>query len=474
MASGHLLVVDDEPSILGTLKKALTLEGYRVDVAGGAKLADTRVQTGAYDLVLLDVALPDGDGVELLGKWRSAGITTSVVMMSGHATIDLAVKALRLGATDFLEKPLSTDRLLVVIDNTLRLTHALAEKHTLRKEAGYFDELIGTSGPMRELTQRISRVAPTRAAVLITGERGTGKELVAKAIHRLSPRRDAPLEKLNCAAVPKDLFESELFGHEPGAFTGATKLRRGKFERANGGTLFLDEVGDMPVPLQAKLLRVLQEQEIERVGCSDVIRIDVRVVAATNKNLVQASANGEFRADLLDRLNVVPLELPPLRARRDDIVALASHFLDLARESHGRLNVSFQREALQVLTHHAFPGNVRELRNLVERLVILTPDDVITAADARAALGIQDTKISAGLYQHGVPYRVLVEEAERAILTEALQAHQHQMAATARTLGLERSHLYKKLKALGLRGTEEPRTDETGSEDAEDQGPASP
>ncbi len=472
MASGHLLVVDDEPSILGTLKKALTLEGYRVDVAGGAKLADSRVQTGVYDLVLLDVALPDGDGVELLARWRSAGITTPVVMMSGHATIDLAVKALQLGATDFLEKPLSTDRLLVVIDNTLRLTHALAEKQSLRQEAGYFDELIGSSGPMRELTQRIARVAPTRAAVLITGERGTGKELVAKAIHRLSPRRDAPLEKLNCAAVPKDLFESELFGHEPGAFTGATKLRRGKFERAHGGTLFLDEVGDMPLPLQAKLLRVLQEQEIERVGGGDVIRIDVRVVAATNKNLTQATSNGEFRADLLDRLNVVPLELPPLRARRDDIVPLASHFLELARESHGRLNIAFQREALQVLANHAFPGNVRELRNLVERLVILTPDDVITAADARAALGLQETKISAGLYRPGVPYRVLVEEAERAILTEALQAHQHQMAATARALGLERSHLYKKLKALGLRGNEE-RADEA-REDAEDQDPVGP
>lgn len=465
MASGHLLVVDDEPSILGTLKKALTLEGYRVDVAGGAKLADSRVQTGVYDLVLLDVALPDGDGVELLGRWRSTGIATPVVMMSGHATIDLAVKALQLGAIDFLEKPLSTDRLLVVIDNTLRLAHALAEKQTLRQEAGYFDELVGSSGPMRDLTQRITRVAPTRAAVLITGERGTGKELVAKAIHRLSPRRDAPLEKLNCAAVPKELFESELFGHESGAFTGATKLRRGKFERANGGTLFLDEVGDMPTPLQAKLLRVLQEQEIERVGGSDLIKIDVRVVAATNKDLARASQSGEFRADLLDRLNVVPIELPPLRARRDDIVPLAHHFLALAAQSHGRPNITFHRDALHVLSQYAFPGNVRELRNLVERLVILTPDDEITAADARSALGLQPAKVTAGLYQPGVPYRVLVEEAERTILNEALASHQHQMAATARALGLERSHLYKKLKALGLRGSDEARSGDTASDE---------
>lgn len=464
MPSGQLLVVDDEPSILGTLKKALSLEGYRVDVAGGAKLADSRVQSGAYDLVMLDVALPDGDGVELLSRWRAAGITTPVVMMSGHATIDLAVKAVQLGAIDFLEKPLSTDRLLVVIDNTLRLAKALAEQQALRKEAGYFDELIGSSAPMHDLTHRISRVAPTRAAVLITGERGTGKELVAKAIHRLSPRSNAPLEKLNCAAVPKELFESELFGHESGAFTGATKLRRGRFERANGGTLFLDEIGDMPLPLQAKLLRVLQEQELERVGGNDLIKVDVRVIAATNKNLAQATATGEFRADLYDRLNVVPLELPPLRARRDDIVPLALHFLALARESHGRREVRFQPDALQTLTQHSFPGNVRELRNLVERLVILTPDDEITATDTRAALGIQDAKTSVGLYQPGVPFRDLVEEAERVILTEALRAHHNQMAATARALGLERSHLYKKAKALGLRGAEDLRAaDETTS-----------
>lgn len=468
MPSGHLLVVDDEPSILGTLKKALTLEGYRVDVAGGAKLADSRAQAGAYDLVLLDVALPDGDGVELLSQWRSAGITTPVIMMSGHATIDIAVKAVQLGAVDFLEKPLSTDRLLVVVDNTLRLASALAEKQTLRKEAGYFDELIGTSTPMRDLTNKITRVAPTRAAVLLTGERGTGKELVAKAIHRLSPRKDAPLEKLNCAAVPKELFESELFGHEPGAFTGATKLRRGRFERANGGTLFLDEVGDMPLPLQAKLLRVLQEQELERVGGNELIRIDVRVIAATNKNLVQASQNGEFRPDLLDRLNVVPLELPPLRARRDDIVPLALHFLALARESHGRLNITFHAEALSALSSHAFPGNVRELRNLVERLVILTPDDEITATEVRAALGLQDTKPAHGLYRPGVPFRLLVEEAERTILTEALHAHNHQMTATARALGLERSHLYKKAKSLGLRGTEGLRDAETGDAETRD------
>src|SRR5690606_28844293 len=349
MEAGHVLIVDDEPTILGTLKKALTLEQYRVDVAGGANLADRKIRTGEHDLVLLDVALPDGDGVELLRGWRQRGVTTPVVMMSGHATIDLAVRALQLGALDFLEKPLSTDRLLVVIDNALRLVRAEAEKEQLRREAGYFDELIGASASMRELGDRLARVAPTRAPVLITGERGTGKELVAKALHRLSPRHAKPLEKLNCAAVPKDLIESELFGHEAGAFTGATKQRRGKFERAHGGTLFLDEIGDMPLTMQSKLLRVLQEQEIERVGGSSVLKVDVRVVAATNKNLVEACQDGSFRPDLYDRLNVVPLQLAPLRARREDVQTLAEHFLNLARQSHGRAGVRFQQSALEAL-----------------------------------------------------------------------------------------------------------------------------
>lgn len=454
MESGHVLIVDDEPAILGTLKKALTLEHYRVEVAGGAALADKRVSTGEHDLVLLDVALPDGDGVELLRDWRKRGLTVPVVMMSGHATIDLAVRALQLGALDFLEKPLSTDRLLVVIDNALRLVRAEAEKEQLRREAGYFDELIGSSQSIRDLSSRIARVAPTRAPVLITGERGTGKEIVAKALHRLSPRKTKQLEKLNCAAVPKDLIESELFGHEAGAFTGATKQRRGKFERAHGGTLFLDEIGDMPLAMQAKLLRVLQEQEIERVGGNALLKVDVRVIAATNKNLVEACEDGSFRPDLYDRLNVVPLQLDPLRARREDVRPLAEHFLAVARESHARARVSFHASALEALQLHSFPGNVRELRNLVERLVILSPDNEITAADVKAALGMSQTPAAVGLYRAGVPFRVLVEEAERTILAEALSANGNQMAATARALGLERSHLYKKTKALGLRGDE--------------------
>jgi DNA-binding NtrC family response regulator len=451
MPRGVILVVDDEPSILNTLKKALSLEGYTVDVAGGVRLAEERIAKRSYDAMLFDVALPDGDGVKLLEQLRAAGNETPVLMMSGHATIDAAVRATRLGALDFLEKPLSTDRLIVVLDNTLRLVRAEAEARELRVEAGYFDELVGSSRAMRELSDQVARAARSQASVLLTGERGTGKELVARAIHRGSPRAKGPLEKLNCAAVPAELIESELFGHEAGAFTGATKQRRGKFERAGGGTLFLDEVGDMPLAMQAKLLRVLQEREIERVGGNETIKIDVRVVAATNKDLQAACSKHEFRADLYDRLNVVPLALPPLRARREDIPELCARFLELAVKLNNRPGVTLSSDAVSTLTRHAFPGNVRELKNLIERLVILTPDEVISGDDVRRSLGLSGAPALAGLYRPGVPFRVLSEEAERTILDEAIAHHGGQMAATARSLGLERSHLYKKAKALGLR-----------------------
>jgi DNA-binding NtrC family response regulator len=449
---GHLLVVDDEAAILSTLKKALSLEGYSVDVAGGVTLAEERIRKGNYDVVLLDVALPDGDGVELLERLRASGNSVSAIMMSGHGTVEAAVRATKLGALDFLEKPLSTDRLLLVVDNALRLLRAEAEAEALKAAAGYFDELLGDSAAMSELRDQVRRAARSSAAVLVTGERGTGKELVARAVHRASPRSKGPLEKLNCAAVPADLIESELFGHEAGAFTGATKLRRGKFERASFGTLFLDEVGDMPLSMQAKLLRVLQESEVERVGGSETLRVDVRVVAATNKDLVEACKAGTFRADLYDRLNVLPVALPPLRARRGDVAPLARHFVTLAARANDRPGAALTPEAVTALERHPFPGNVRELRNLVERLVILSPDDAITAADVERALGMGASPGTLGLYRPGVPFRVLSEEAERTILEEALAHHGGQMAATARALDLERSHLYKKARALGLRG----------------------
>lgn len=452
MARGEILVVDDEPSILSTLKKALSLEGYRVDVAGGIAIAEERLAKKGYDVVLLDVALPDGDGLELLGRLRAGGSESSVIMMSGHATVDLAVRATKLGALDFLEKPLSTDRLLLMLDNTLRLARVEAEARELRSAAGHFDELIGTSPSMQALREQVLRAARSTASVLIGGERGTGKELVARAIHRSSTRAQAPLELLNCAAVPAELIESELFGHEAGAFTGATRQRRGKFERAHGGTLFLDEVGDMPLGMQAKLLRVLEAREVERVGGSETFKVDVRVVSATNKDLPAACQAGGFRADLFDRLNVVPLELPPLRARRNDIPELATRFLEVARRANGRPGLELTPEAEKVLGSLPYPGNVRELKNLIERLVILNPDDTVRGSDVERLAGMGSASLPVGLYRPGVPFRVLSDEAERMILEEALAHHSGQMAATARALSLERSHLYKKAKALGLRG----------------------
>ncbi|MBL9024730.1 MAG: sigma-54-dependent Fis family transcriptional regulator [Myxococcales bacterium] len=449
MARAHVLVLDDERSILTTLQKALSLEGYTVDVAGGVKIAEEKLAKTSYDIALFDVALPDGDGVTLLQKVRAGGNDLPVVMMSGHATVDAAVRATRLGAFDFLEKPVSTDRLLLVLENALRLTRAEAEAKVLRRQAG-LGELIGQSRAMQQLREQVERAAKATATVLVIGERGTGKELVARAIHAASKRAKGPLEKMNCAAIPSELFESELFGHEAGAFTGATKQRRGKFERASGGTLFLDEIGDMPLPMQAKLLRVLQEREIERVGGSEILKVDVRVVAATNRDLTQMCSEEKFRADLYDRLNVLPLQLPPLRSRRDDIPELCSHFLSLAMAANDRPGMRLTEAAIAALSAHSYPGNVRELRNVIERLVILSPDETISDAEVRTCLG--GGAVPAGnLYRAGVPFRVLSEEAERAILEQALTHHQGQMAATARSLGLERSHLYKKCKALGLR-----------------------
>jgi DNA-binding NtrC family response regulator len=452
MPRAHLLVVDDEPSILTTLQRALSLEGYAVDVAGGVKVAEDKLKKRSYDLCLFDVALPDGDGISLLQYVRAAKLETPVLMMSGHATIDAAVRATRLGALHFIEKPLNTDALLISVETALRLDRAETEAKALRAASGTTGELVGESVAIRKLVELIGRAARSAASVLVTGERGTGKELVARAIHELSPRAKGPLEKLNCAALPSELIESELFGHEAGAFTGATKQRRGKFERASGGTLFLDEVGDMPLAMQAKLLRVLQEREIERVGGSETLKVDSRVVAATNRDLVAACEKGAFRADLYDRLNVLPLAIPPLRARREDIPRLADHFLELAARANDRREIRLTQAAIARLSGYSFPGNVRELKNLIERLVILTPNETIDDEDVAACLPGGGAPKATGLFRPNVPFRVLVDEAERTILEDALAHHGGQMAATARGLDLERSHLYKKAKALGLRG----------------------
>lgn len=451
MPAATVLVVDDEKNILTTVSRALGLEGYGVEVAGSAEIALEKLSGQAFDVILLDVQLPGMTGIEMLEELAAREISTPVIMMSGNATIETAVEATRLGARDFIEKPIGSDRLVLSVARSLELDALQRENQELRRRYDVSASLLGQGAVMNKLRQQIALAADSNASVLILGERGTGKELVAAAIHEGSGRATGPFEKLNCAAVPEGLIESELFGHEAGAFTGATRQRRGKFERATGGTLFLDEVGDMPPQMQAKLLRVLQEREIERVGSTATIEVDVRVVAATNKPLQEEVEVGRFRADLYDRLNVVPLQIPPLRDRIDDVPELAAHFLSLACEVHDRPNKAITPSAMALLSAYAYPGNVRELRNLVERLVILTPGQTIDEDDAKALLPIGTGGSGGGYFRPGRPLREMMEQAEKDLIERALAFREGHVTNTAADLGLERSHLYKKMRALGIR-----------------------
>jgi DNA-binding NtrC family response regulator len=449
MPRSTLLVIDDEPNILTTVRRALELEDYRVEVAGSGPIGLKKLGECDIDLVLLDVVMPEIDGLEVLRRIRAAHPEVSVVMMSGNASIETAVQATKGGAHDFIEKPLSSDKLLLTVQNALSFAKLARENASLRARARAEFAMTGSSPSMRGIFDKIGKTAPTSGRVLITGENGTGKELVARAIHEHSKRADGPFIKLNCAAIPGELIESELFGHEKGSFTGALQQRRGKFELADGGTLFLDEVGDMNPSAQAKVLRVLQENELERVGGSETIRVDVRVLAATNKNLEEEIAAGRFREDLYYRLNVVPIELPPLRERREDIADLVEHFLVMVCASNDRKPKQIAPTAVTLLMQYDWPGNIRELKNVVERLVILTGEqEQITEADVQDALP-RVKPVKAG-YQRGVPLRELVAAAERNIILEALTSHAHHISNTAKELHLERSHLYKKMKALGI------------------------
>jgi DNA-binding NtrC family response regulator len=379
-----VLLVDDEKNILLTLSQALQLAGYQTELAGTGKLGLEVALARPVDAILLDVQLPDLDGLSVLEQLLQARPGLPVLMMSGHGTIETAVKATRLGARDFLEKPIGRDRLLVALRNALELKDVVEELESLRAESGRY-EMVGQGPAMQRLYHLVQRAAPSEGRVLVTGENGTGKELVARALHRNSRRGSGPFVRVNCAAVPHELIESELFGHEKGAFTGALALRRGKFELASGGTLFLDEVGDMPPTMQAKLLRVLQESELERVGGTETLKVDVRVVAATNRDLEAEVAEGRFREDLYYRLAVVQIRTPPLREHREDLPDLISAFLDEACHRNGRRPLRLTPEAVAVLSAHDYPGNVRELRNLVERLAILCEGPQVSGDEASAA-----------------------------------------------------------------------------------------
>ncbi len=449
MPRATILVIDDEPNILTTVRRSLELEGYSVEVAGGGAAGLGKLAEHDIDLVLLDVMMPGETGLEVLPKLRVAKPETVVVMMSGNATIETAVHATKAGAYDFIEKPLSGDKLLITVQNALAYARLRGENQRLRGRSLADFAMVGKGAAMKAIADKVGKTAPSSGRVLITGENGTGKELVARAIHEHSKRADGPFVKLNCAAIPSELIESELFGHEKGAFTGATQQRRGKFELADGGTLFLDEVGDMNPSAQAKVLRVLQENELERVGGGETIKVDVRVVAATNKDLHAEIAAGRFREDLYYRLAVVPIEMPPLRARREDIPALVAHFLEQVCADNDRRAKHVASGAMTLIMQHDWPGNVRELKNVVERLAILTGDaETITEADVGDAL--PRVKAVKSEYSRGTPFKDLVAAAERDIIVAALEANDHHVSNTARELQLERSHLYKKMRALGI------------------------
>jgi len=436
-----VLVVDDEANILTSLQGALGREGYQVDVAATLDEARAKLRE-AYDFVLLDVWFPNGSGLDLLAEIAAETPETVVVMMSGHATIDAAVRATRLGAFDFLEKPIALERLVVLLRNASDALALRAENRRLRPRGT--EAIVGGSPAIRRLLAEVERAGASHARVLIQGEHGTGKELVARALHAAGPRRERPFVAVNCAAIPEELIESELFGHERGAFTGATQARRGHFEEAHGGTLFLDEVGDLSARAQTKLLRVLQEGELTRVGGSRAIKVDVRVVAATNRDLTERVRAAEFREDLYFRLAVIPITVPPLRERAEDIPLLVEHFAArLAPETGGRPR-RFAPGAVERLALHPFPGNVRELRNLVERLLIMAPGAVIGVEQVAAALPRPGAAPAA-------PGRLSesMRDFERRQIEEAIQAAGGNVTQAAARLGLERSHLYKKMKKLG-------------------------
>jgi DNA-binding NtrC family response regulator len=450
-----VLIVDDEKNILITLSRALKLEGYEVDVAGSGKLGLERAKAKSYDAILLDVQLPDIDGLEVLRQIHADREDVPVLVMSGHGTIDTAVAATRSGAHDFLEKPIGSERLLVSLSRAIDSGRLVRENRELREREGVTQALLGDSPAMVELRRNVQLVSNASASVLITGERGTGKELVARAIHESSPRRAGPLEKLNCAAIPKELVESELFGHEAGAFTGASRQRKGKFERAHQGTLFLDEIGDMPEPMQAKLLRVLQEGEIERVGGSELMRVDVRVVAATNKDLTLAMREGEFREDLYDRLNVLPLRVPRLSERKGDIALLARRFVEQSGKNNDRPNKRLSEGTLALLLAYDYPGNVRELRNLVERAVILSTGAVIEPACiviSGPALGAVGGASAAAFFSvdltDGRPPSL--DGLERDYIARLLQFTGGNRTQVARLLGVSYPTVAKKIADYGL------------------------
>jgi DNA-binding NtrC family response regulator len=452
-----ILIVDDEANTLASLARAFRLAGHEAVVCDNAARALELARSQPFDLILSDVVMPRRDGLALLEDLKTAGVAAPVVMMSGQAHIEMAVRATRLGALDFLEKPLSTEKLLVTVENALKLTRLETENQDLRTRVGRHT-MVFTGETMRRVMAQIERVAASEARVCIYGETGTGKELVARTLHEKSNRAGGPFVTLNCAAIPAELIESELFGHEKGSFTGAAQRHTGKFEQAHRGTLFLDEIGDMPPAMQAKLLRVLEEGEVERIGADKPTAVNVRVVVATHRNLEQLVETGGFRRDLYHRVVVFPVELPPLRQRPEDLPALVEHFARQVSAQNGWKPVPFADSAIDALKQYAWPGNVRELRNVVERLLLLAgpkvdAEAVELALPARSGHTRTGRSASAAQPNDGSAAGALADRVsafERAEVLRDLERHNRQITQTAKALGLERSHLYKKCKQLGI------------------------
>ena len=446
----HLLIVDDEANTLASLSRAFRLAGHEATVCDNAAKALELAKAQHFDLILSDVVMPGKDGLTLLEELKRQGVTAPVVMMSGQAHIEMAVRATRLGALDFLEKPISSDKLMLTVDNALKLQRLESENRQLRQRLGKH-EIVWKGEAMRRVMAQLERVAASESRVCIFGETGTGKELVARTIHERSPRSAGPFVTLNCAAVPGELIESELFGHEKGSFTGASGRHIGKFEQADQGTIFLDEIGDMPLNMQAKLLRVLEEGEVERIGGDKPVSVSVRVVVATHRDLEARVREEKFRQDLFHRIHVFPLVLPPLRERRDDIPSLVEHFAAQVCAQNGWKPVPFTPDAIEALQSHAWPGNVRELRNMVERLMLLATDgqvDLVTVQMALPKSASAGSAAPVGIGSGALAERV--QSFERDVIVAELKRSHQNMSLAAKTLGLERSHLYKKAEQLGI------------------------
>ena len=448
----RVLIVDDEPGVRSSLMGVLRDEGYDVESAESGEACLDKAVRRAFDVIVLDIWLPGMDGLATLTRLRERQVDAQVVVISGHGNIESAVRAIKMGAFDFVEKPLSLEKTVLVVRNAIRQRHLEAENRDLRARVDRRLTMVGDSYTMAQLREPVAMAAPTNGRVLVFGENGTGKELVARSIHGLSKRHTGPFIEVNCAAIPEELIESELFGHVRGAFTGAVTDRRGKFEVADSGTIFLDEIGDMSLKTQAKVLRVLQEQVVEPVGSTQRIQVDVRVIAATNKDLPVAIKAGQFREDLYFRLNVIPIFVPPLRTRQGDSPLLAEYFMAGFAHEYGRRPKAFEEGALDLLQRYSWPGNVRELRNLIERLVIMVPGDRIGTADL-AFLGRDPSDAGEAApadIEPVLPLHEARDRFERDYILRALAQQNGNMSRTAEVLGVERSNLYRKMRAFGI------------------------